>query len=64
MVDRIDQDIFKPVPMAVWQGYTKLGVIYPKGWVYNGKVLTEELAVPAKPKYTKKLLKHLKNRGT
>lgn len=28
---KITQDIFKPVPMAVWQGYTKLGVIYPKG---------------------------------
>ena len=63
MADRIDQDIFKPIPMAVWQGYTKLGVIYPKGWVYNGEVLTEELAVPAKPKHTKKLLKHMKNRG-
>jgi hypothetical protein len=63
MADRIDQDIFKPIPMAVWQGYTKLGVIYPKGEVYNGEVLTEDFCVAAKPKYEKKLLKHYKNRG-
>ena len=60
MTDRIDQDIFKPIPMAVWQGYTKLGVIYPKGWEYEGRILTEDLGVPTKPKYTKKLNKYIK----
>lgn len=60
MADRIDQNIFKPIPMAVWQGYTKLGVVYPKGCEYEGRVLTEALGVPAKPKYTKKLNKYMK----
>lgn len=36
---KITQDIFQPIPMAVWQGYTKLGTIYPKGWVHKGKEL-------------------------
>lgn len=58
MADRIE-NIFQPIPMAVFRGYTKIGTIYPKGWTYNGVKLTEDLAVPSKPKYTKKLLKEL-----
>lgn len=50
MANRIDQDIFKPIPMT-------------KGWIYRGEVLAEEFVVSAKSKYTKELLKHTKNRG-
>lgn len=63
MANRIDQDIFKPIPMAVWKGYTKLGTIYPKGWTYNGEVLSEDLGVPSKPKYNRQLQKYMKARN-
>lgn len=55
---KITQDVFQPIPMAVWQGYTKLGVIYPKGWFYKGRELEEDLCEATKPKYMKRLLKH------
>lgn len=60
---KITQDVFQPIPMTVWQGYTKLGVIYPKGWIYKGKELESDFCEATKPKYVKKLLKHYKNRG-
>lgn len=48
----ITQDIFQPIPMAVYIGDKKIGTIYPKGWNDNPEVSYE----PIKPKY----LKHLK----
>jgi hypothetical protein len=56
------ENVFQPIPMAVFDGYTKIGTIYPKGWTYNGVELTEDLAVPSKPKYAKKLLKEMNSR--
>ena len=56
----IIQDIFQPIPMAVYKGYTKLGTIYPKGWNLNGKKLTYWTAVATKTRYQKQLEKHMK----
>ena len=53
------ENVFKPVPMAVYVGYKKIGTIYPEGWNYNGKTLTEDLAVPTEEKYRKKLAREM-----
>lgn len=48
----ITEDIFQPIPMAVWKGgYKKIGTIYPKGWNGNPEIRYE----PVEPKY----LRHL-----
>ena len=56
------ENVFKPIPMAVFIGYTKIGTIYPEGSTYNGVKLMEDLAVPTKPKYAKRLLKEMGRR--
>ena len=54
------ENVFKPVPMAVFSGYKKIGTIYPEGWNYEGKVLTEAIVVPTESKYMRKLEKELR----
>ena len=54
------ENVFKPIPMAVFYGYKKIGTIYPEGWNYEGKVLKEAFAVPTEPKYMRKLQKELR----
>lgn len=49
----ITEDVFQPIPMAVWKGYKKLGTIYPKGWNGNPEVRYE----PVESKYLKHLEK-------
>lgn len=34
------ETVFKPIPMAVFKGETKLGVIYPAGWKEGDNVYT------------------------
>ncbi len=57
------ENVFQPIPMAVFVGYTKIGTIYPEGWTYNGVKLTEDLGVPTHPKYSKRLMKEIMKRG-
>jgi hypothetical protein len=54
------ENVFKPIPMAVFSGYKRIGTIYPEGWNYEGKVLKEAIAVPTEPKYMRKLQKELR----
>ena len=54
------ENVFKPIPMAVFHGYKKIGTIYPEGWTYEGMVLKEAIAVPTDQKYMKKLQKELR----
>lgn len=49
----ITENIFQPIPMAVWKGDKKLGTIYPKGWNGYPEIRYE----PVKPKYLKCLEK-------
>ena len=54
------ENVFKPIPMAVFYGYKKIGTIYPEGWTYEGQVLKDARAVPIEPKYMRKLQKELR----
>ena len=56
------EDVFKPIPIAIFVGYTKIGTIYPEGWTYNGTRLTKDLAMPTKEKYRKRLEKEMAGR--
>ena len=55
----ITENVFQPIPMAVWKGYKKLGTIYPKGWNGNPEIKYE----PVKPKYLKRLEKEAVDLG-
>lgn len=37
------EDVFQPIPMAIFKGYKKVGTLYPKGWKYNGTILEQDV---------------------
>lgn len=39
------EDVFKPVPMAVFKGAKKIGTIYPAGWRDKDNLYTKETFV-------------------
>ena len=54
------ENVFQPIPLAVFRGYTKIGTIYPKGETVNGVKLTENTAIPTKDKYAREVRKSMK----
>jgi len=39
------ENVFQPIPLAVFKGYKKVGTLYPKGCKYNGTILEQDVFV-------------------